>query len=91
MTNDGRHMMFTVTFKTNATQCNHFVIAFDFLESLLQDFSRILTVSTKELLKRASHARRRFGQAVTVRIVARPPDNGSKCRFDFGPVWPVWS
>ena len=31
----------------------------------------------------AYHARRRFGQAVTVRIVARPPDNGSKCRFDF--------
>jgi hypothetical protein len=31
---DGRHVILAVALKANATQHNHFVIAFDFLKSL---------------------------------------------------------
>ena len=44
LAHNGCHVMLAMAFEPNATQRNHFVIAFNFFESLLQDFSRILTV-----------------------------------------------
>src|SRR5512135_489556 len=55
LTDDGRHMMLAVALEANATQHNHLVIAFDFLESLFQDFDRILSIADEKLLKRARH------------------------------------
>src|SRR5512135_807588 len=34
LTDDGRHVVLAMAFKANATQYNHFVITFDFLEGL---------------------------------------------------------
>jgi hypothetical protein len=43
--------MLAMAFEPNATQHNHFVVAFDFLESLLQDFDRVLSIADKKTLR----------------------------------------
>ena len=72
-------MMFAMVFEPNATQHNHFVVAFDFLESLLKDFDRILSVADEKLFERACHASRclgqpsRSGSSPVHRIIVRNP------------------
>ena len=81
--------MLAMAFEPNAAQHNHFVVAFDFLESLLQDFDRILSIADKKLFERARHASGRLGQTITVWIVAGPSNNCSKCSFDIGSLGPL--
>jgi hypothetical protein len=76
--------MLAMAFEPNATQHNQFVVAFDFLESLLQDFKRVLGIADKKLFERARHASGRLAQAVTFWIVTCPSNNRSDCGFDIG-------
>src|SRR3954467_5052417 len=60
---------------------DHLVVAFGLLEGLLQDFERVLPVSSKEFVQCAHDARGRFFQAVAVRVLADPADHGPICRL----------
>ena len=81
--------MLAMAFEPNATQHNHFVVAFDFLESLLKDFDRVLSIADRKLLERACHASGCLGQTITLRIVAGPSNNRSKCGFNIGSLGPL--
>ena len=73
--------------ETDAAQHDHLVIAFGFLEGLVQDLLRILAVAGKKLLVGARHARRSLDQTVAVGIVA--PVHSIMVRnavFDLGPA-----
>src|SRR5664279_2214864 len=63
LSDDGRHVMLTMTLEANATQHNHFVITLDFLEGFLQEFDWVLGVAGKKLFERARHASWRLDQA----------------------------
>jgi hypothetical protein len=82
-------MMLAMALEADATQHNHFVITFDFLKSLLQDFDWVLGIADKKLCERANHTRRSFNQAFSVWIIARPSNNCSKCGFDLGSIRPL--
>jgi hypothetical protein len=44
---DGRHVMLTMALEADATQHNHFVITFDFLESFLKEFDWVLGIPSR--------------------------------------------
>jgi hypothetical protein len=89
LADNGCHVMLAMAFEPNATQHNHFVVAFDFLKSLLQDFDRVLSIADKKLFERARHAGGRLGQTITLRIVAAPSNKCSNCGFDIGSLGPL--
>jgi hypothetical protein len=76
--------MLAMAFEADVAQHDHFVVAFDFLESLFQDFHRILSVAGEKLLERAGHARRGFDQAIAFGVLPRPADDRSHRSFDLG-------
>ena len=83
LANDGRHVMLAMALETNATQHDHFVIAFDFLEGLLQDLGRILGIADEKLFERALRGRKfsrkpsRSGSSPVHRITVRNPASAS--------------
>src|ERR1700730_5221570 len=86
---DGRHVMLTMALEANATQHNHFIITFDFLERFLQEFDWVQGVADKNPFERACHACWSLDQAFPFRIIASPSNNGSKRSFDICSVGPV--
>src|SRR5512139_2927035 len=89
LADNGCQVMLAMAFEPNATQHNHFVISFDLLEGLLQDFDRVLSIANKKIFERAYHASGRLSQTVTFWIVADPSNNCSKCGFDISSLGPL--
>src|SRR5262245_22656347 len=89
LADNGRNVMLAVAFESDAAQHDHFVVTFDFLESLLQDFDWVLSIADKKLLKRARHAGGRLGQTITLWIVTGPSNDCSKCSLDIGSLGPL--
>ena len=81
--------MLAMAFEADAAQHDHLVIAFDLVEGFLQDRGRVLGVADEGFLQRASDASGSLDQAATLRIVARPSQDGSHRGFDLGPVGPA--
>lgn len=66
------------------SRSDHLVVAVDLLERPLQDFSRVLAIARKEFLVGPHDTVRRTNEALPIRIVARPADQGAHCFFRRG-------
>jgi hypothetical protein len=75
--------------EADATEHDRFVIAFDFLEGLLQNPRRILAITSKKFLEGTSNAAGGFNQSGSLRIIARPSNNRPQRRFDISSVGPA--
>ena len=64
-------MMLAMTLKADATEHNHLVIAFDFLEGLLQNQRRILAITGEKFIEGTSDASGSFDQSRPLWII--PP------------------
>lgn len=80
-TDDGHHMVFAMTFETDAGQRDHLVVALDFLEGARQHLARIDRISGKELFIGLDHALGSIQQAFARRIVSGPADQRTYGRF----------
>jgi hypothetical protein len=89
LTDDRGQVMLAMALEADATEHDHFVIAFDFFEGLLQKQCGILAVASKEFLEGTSDASGSFDQAVSLWIISRPSNDGSERTFDIGSVGPA--
>ena len=81
--------MLAMALEADATEHDHLVIAFDFLEGLLQNQRGILTISGEKFFKGTRDASGSFDQSGSLWIVARPSNNRPERRFDIGSVGPT--
>jgi len=64
--------MLAMALEADATEHDHLVIAFDFLEGLLQNQCGILTIASKKILRRHEQRDREF-RSIRVAPDRRPP------------------
>lgn len=85
MTDERRHVMLAMALKRDVPEDDHFVVAFDFFERLLENPFWILVVAGEMFLKGPHYAPRRFTQAIAIRVFADPGENGAKrdCHIRF--------
>jgi hypothetical protein len=81
-----RHVMLAMALEAYATEHDHFVITFNFLEGLLQNQRGILAVTGEKFLEGTRNASGSFDQSGSLRIIARPSNNRPERRFDIGYV-----
>src|SRR5580704_4451892 len=81
---DRREVMLAMGLEADVAQHDDLVIAAGLLEGALEVFARIVVVAGEPFLVGARHPRRRGAQALAVRIVAGPADQGADRALGLG-------
>src|SRR6476620_4990507 len=79
MSDDRRHVMFAVRFKSDISQQHDLVVATHLFESSLQVLSWIVELSRKPFFIGAHNARRSSHQSFAVRVIARHTNERAHC------------
>ena len=77
--NDRRHVVLAVGFKSDISQQHDLVVSTHLFEGSLQVLSWVLEISRKPLFIGAHNARRSAHQSFAVRVIARPTNQRAHC------------